>query len=177
MPLSAAARFRAPRQPLQLRKERPTMDCHSCERKVCETILAFILLATFAEGVHAADTGSVPPPRDTAVVAPVADRHAPAAASTRAMRHDAALNDIRFTNPKSGWAVGDRGVIWHTEDGGATWQEQQSNTACNLGGLCMLDENRGWAVGGESQQGRAATRGTVLRTEDGGNTWTQLSQK
>ena len=93
-------------------------------------------------------------------------------AVTHAMRNDAALNDICFTSQKLGWAVGDRGVIWHTADGGSTWHEQQSNTVCNLSGIYMLDDHRGWAVGGECQQGRAATRGIVLRTEDGGATWT-----
>ena len=39
---------------------------------------------------------------------------------TRAFRNDAALHEITFAGPSTGWAVGDRGVIWHTDDGGAT---------------------------------------------------------
>ncbi len=30
---------------------------------------------------------------------------------------NARLNDICFVNAQHGWAVGDRGAIWHTSDG------------------------------------------------------------
>jgi photosystem II stability/assembly factor-like uncharacterized protein len=91
------------------------------------------------------------------------------------MRNDAALNDVCFINSTCGWGAGDRGVIWHTADGGATWRQQTSNTTSNLDSVFFVDAHRGWAVGGESLEGRAATRGVVLRTEDGGTTWSPLA--
>lgn len=94
--------------------------------------------------------------------------------TARAMRHDAALSDIYFLSDSQGWAVGDRGVIWHTDDGGKTWSQQPSPVSCHLSAVYFADSKRGWAVGGESQLGRAGSRGVVLRTDDGGAAWAQI---
>jgi photosystem II stability/assembly factor-like uncharacterized protein len=94
----------------------------------------------------------------------------------RAFRNDAALNAIIFTDQSSGWAVGDRGVIWHTDDGGANWRQQTSPIACSLNAVFFVDAQRGWAVGGESMPYTDATRGVVLRTDDAGATWRRLPQ-
>src|SRR5687768_3194520 len=48
----------------------------------------------------------------------------------KSLRNDAALADVFFLNGASGWAIGDRGVISHTADGGATWREQDSGVSC-----------------------------------------------
>jgi photosystem II stability/assembly factor-like uncharacterized protein len=84
---------------------------------------------------------------------------------------DAALADVCFVNRSCGWAVGERGVIWHTDDGGGTWREQQSGVTCRLDSVCFLDDRHGWAVGGASRPHSNATQGVVLRTVDGGRTW------
>jgi photosystem II stability/assembly factor-like uncharacterized protein len=90
------------------------------------------------------------------------------------LRYDAALNDVCFVNAACGWCVGDRGVIWHTDDGGRTWHSQTSNVVTELNSVCFIDERRGWVVGGENRPYAAATRGVVLRTEDGGRSWTVI---
>jgi photosystem II stability/assembly factor-like uncharacterized protein len=90
------------------------------------------------------------------------------------LRYDAALNDVCFVSAACGWCVGDRGVIWHTVDGGRTWHSQTSNVVTGLNSVCFIDERRGWAVGGENRPYAAATRGVVLRTEDGGRSWTEI---
>ena len=36
------------------------------------------------------------------------------------MLGDAELTDVKFVSATHGWAVGDRGVVWHTADGGRT---------------------------------------------------------
>jgi photosystem II stability/assembly factor-like uncharacterized protein len=89
-----------------------------------------------------------------------------------AMRHDAALAAVCFVNRTTGWAVGDRGVIWHTHDSGASWTQQQSGVRCRLNAVFFIDGRHGWAVGGEILPYAEATSGVVLRTADGGATWT-----
>jgi photosystem II stability/assembly factor-like uncharacterized protein len=66
-------------------------------------------------------------------------------------------------------AVGYRGAVYATEDGGDTWSkraihwgENAPKTAPPLYSVSMADPERGWAVG---------QLGTVLRTKDGGKTW------
>ncbi|MBN2021352.1 MAG: hypothetical protein JW809_01025 [Pirellulales bacterium] len=87
------------------------------------------------------------------------------------MRADAWLHDACFAGPEQGWAVGDRGAIWHTDDAGRTWRLQQSGVACPLRSVCFVDEQTGWAAGGFAQPYADASRGVVLRTDDGGQTW------
>ena len=61
---------------------------------------------------------------------------------------DAALNDVCFVSRACGWAVGDRGVVWHTDDGGRSWQLQNSGVACRLQSVCFVSPQIGWAAGG-----------------------------
>ena len=63
--------------------------------------------------------------------------------SATAMQNDAMLADVAFVDAVQGWAVGDRGVIWHTDDGGAHWQLQPSGVDAPLASICFLDEQRG----------------------------------
>lgn len=60
------------------------------------------------------------------------------------------------------WAVGAFGTIFHSADGGKTWQSQTSNTDEQLFGVSFADASHGWAVG---------RSGTILHTADGGTTW------
>lgn len=89
-----------------------------------------------------------------------------------AWREDALLWDVEFVDALRGWAVGDRGAIWHTEDGGQTWALQESGVNCPLRSVCFLDATRGWAVGGCWLPFDSGSRGVLLRTEDGGRKWT-----
>ncbi|HEX2474323.1 MAG TPA: YCF48-related protein, partial [Lacipirellulaceae bacterium] len=86
-------------------------------------------------------------------------------------RNDAALADVFFIDQANGWAVGDRGVIWHTADGGATWREQSSGVSCRLNCVFFLDARRGWAAGGEHRPLGRSTQGVLLQTTDGGTNW------
>ncbi|HNA30929.1 MAG TPA: P-loop NTPase fold protein, partial [Thiobacillaceae bacterium] len=75
------------------------------------------------------------------------------------------------SGPEAGrraWAVGTKGTILTTADGGATWTPQASGTKEPLLSLHALASGpeagrRAWAVGG---------KGTILTTADGGATWT-----
>ena len=46
------------------------------------------------------------------------------------MRDDAMLHDVTFVDAEYGWAVGDRGVILHTSDGGRTWPTAEVRSRC-----------------------------------------------
>ncbi|MDR2440608.1 MAG: hypothetical protein LBE12_14695 [Planctomycetaceae bacterium] len=87
------------------------------------------------------------------------------------MNLDARLNDVFFINTNIGWAVGDRGVIWHTEDGGTTWILQKTPIACTLRSVCFLDASFGFAAGGYYFPFSPQGRGVVLSTLDGGKNW------
>jgi photosystem II stability/assembly factor-like uncharacterized protein len=84
---------------------------------------------------------------------------------------DAELTAVTFVNADRGWAVGDRGVIWHTGDGGRTWKLQASGITCRLEAVQFLDAENGFAVGGWTQPYTHETHGVALRTRDGGKTW------
>lgn len=94
---------------------------------------------------------------------------------------DADLYRVFFVNEREGWAVGGRirmaednrlmrhdqrggyGYIFHTRDGGKTWQCQYGERGRHLFGLCFIDKKTGFACG---------ERGILLKTEDGGDNWT-----
>src|SRR5262245_2166542 len=86
-------------------------------------------------------------------------------------QQDAELTAVMFVDADRGWAVGDRGVIWHTDDGGRNWKQQRSGTNCRLEAVQFLTGDVGLAVGGWTQPYTHQTHGVVLRTRDGGRTW------
>ncbi|HRX78790.1 MAG TPA: YCF48-related protein [Pirellulaceae bacterium] len=90
------------------------------------------------------------------------------------MLADAALHDVFFLDTNRGWAVGDRGVIWMTEDGGRRWRLADSPVNCSLQSIHFVDDQNGWIVGGWTQPYSHRTSGVILRTENGGRRWTQV---
>lgn len=114
----------------------------------CGTLLAFVLAPT---------SSAAPRPQDQAVLPAM---------------EDAELADVCFVDAQRGWAVGDRGVIWHTADGGRRWQLQPSGVDCRLESIDFLDAENGWVAGTTYTPRLHATRGVVLTTHDGGRTWT-----
>ena len=76
-----------------------------------------------------------------------------------------------FVDAEQGWAVGDRGAIWHTDDGGRRWTPQDSGVSCSLLGVSLVDRDLGWAVGGFAHPYAHTSSGVVLWTRDGGRHW------
>jgi photosystem II stability/assembly factor-like uncharacterized protein len=70
------------------------------------------------------------------------------------------LYDVDFVDASNGWACGFG--IYHTVDGGLTWQEQPTGTNEDYNGISFVDADHGWAVGQDA---------TILHTTDGGQTW------
>lgn len=93
-------------------------------------------------------------------------------APTDTAANDARLSDICFVDARHGWAVGDRGVIWSTNDGGRQWDLQPSGVTCSLAAVCFLNDQMGWAAGGRTHPYTHASTGVLLVTRNGGNTWT-----
>jgi photosystem II stability/assembly factor-like uncharacterized protein len=62
-------------------------------------------------------------------------------------------------------AVGERGHVLLSRDGGTTWTQAETPTRALLTGVWLHDARLGWAVGHD---------GTILRTRDGGKTWERV---
>ncbi|PHR97543.1 MAG: hypothetical protein COA78_27500 [Blastopirellula sp.] len=84
---------------------------------------------------------------------------------------DANLNDLYFIDQNRGWAIGDHGVIWQTQNAGVHWKQQPSSTDAQLHAIHFVDANHGWIVGGIVQPYTKKTTGVMLRTRDGGSSW------
>ncbi len=88
---------------------------------------------------------------------------------------DAALHAVQFCDDREGWAVGDEGVIWHTLDGGRTWERQPSGVRASLRSLHFLNPFVGWVVGREELPNGAGSTGVLLFTRDGGCKWQRVT--
>ncbi|MBX3414067.1 MAG: hypothetical protein KF708_15375 [Pirellulales bacterium] len=135
----------------RLRLSRPS---DSFERAACSLVLSWVAVGLFGTlpVARGADGPSRPPD-----AAPLLE--------------DARLADIHFVDPQQGWAVGDRGVVWHTRDAGQTWQRQESGVNCPLTAVHFLDAQTGWIAGRFTEPYTQNSRGVMLRTRDGGATW------
>jgi photosystem II stability/assembly factor-like uncharacterized protein len=76
------------------------------------------------------------------------------------------LFSIFFTDANTGYAVGDTGTIFKTNDAGATWMDIPSGKSNSLYSIFFINANTGFVVG---------DNGTIQKTIDGGTTWTSLS--
>ncbi len=88
---------------------------------------------------------------------------------------DAALRAVQFVDGREGWAVGDDGVIWHSIDGGQTWERQKSGTRATLTGIHFLTPYTGYVVGRNELPGDLGSSGVLLATADGGITWNEVA--
>jgi len=88
---------------------------------------------------------------------------------------------VFMLNPTCGWIAGgwgydaeshptaSDGAVWHTDDGGATWNLIAQGLAYQLERVHFVAGDLGFAVGTEGD------RGVIARTTDGGVTWTKLT--
>src|SRR5262249_17620856 len=60
---------------------------------------------------------------------------------------DADLSSVCFVSATTGWAVGDKGVVVATADGGKTWARQFSATISDLRSVHFVNAVTGRAVG------------------------------
>jgi len=78
------------------------------------------------------------------------------------------LTAVFFLDEKTGWAVGQWGVVLRTDDAGEKWTLQRLDTSVDqpLFSVWFRDRERGFAVG---------LWALLITTVDGGKTWTQAT--
>ena len=76
----------------------------------------------------------------------------------------AKLNAIFFADQSKGWAVGEKGQIYFTNNGGKVWSDQSLNFSANITDVFFLDVTEGYLV---------ADNGTIFHTTTAGNVWNQ----
>jgi photosystem II stability/assembly factor-like uncharacterized protein/TolA-binding protein len=86
---------------------------------------------------------------------------------------DATLRAVQFVDLDEGWAVGDEGVIWHTFDGGRTWERQSTGLRASLRSVHFLNPLFGW-VAGREELPQGGSTGVLLYTADGGVNWKRV---
>lgn len=89
----------------------------------------------------------------------------PAALQQPAMQSPKSLNAAMLAVTRAGKrlvAVGERGIILLSDDGGNSWQQAQAPVGTSLTGVQFVNDKTGWAIG---------HLGVVLHTSDGGKTW------
>ncbi|HUM45863.1 MAG TPA: YCF48-related protein [Chitinophagales bacterium] len=72
------------------------------------------------------------------------------------------INDCKFFKDHTGYAVGTKGIVFRSTDGGVTWTDDHTGTS-PLFALSMTDEKNGYAVGAG---GTILKRGTATPVED-----------
>ena len=71
---------------------------------------------------------------------------------------------LHFADTMHGWAVGGKGTVLKTENGGGRWENQRDLSNKHLWSVYFVDPAHGWIVGEE---------GEILHTQDGGQRWVQ----
>ncbi|MEK9138440.1 MAG: YCF48-related protein, partial [Bacteroidota bacterium] len=77
----------------------------------------------------------------------------------------AQIANAYFVSDQQAWAVGSSGHIYHTADGGETWERQLGEQLDNFRDVLFFSSAQGWIAG---------DNGLLLETQDGGKTWASL---
>lgn len=99
-------------------------------------------------------------PRRIAALATLVLACLPVTGRTAAIKDN--LYGVKTLTATEAWVVGNFGSVFHTTDGGKSWQAQDSGTKNPLFAIDFADAHNGWAVGKES---------LILHTTDGGQSW------
>ncbi|HEX8719513.1 MAG TPA: YCF48-related protein [Pyrinomonadaceae bacterium] len=87
------------------------------------------------------------------------------------------LHGVFFVDERRGWAVGGKGTLLSTADGGGTWEPRRPPTEDSLRDVFFSDAETGWLVCERSMFPPAADDvplSYLLKTADGGRTWSRV---
>lgn len=95
----------------------------------------------------------------------------PTYSDAEALCEDATLRGIAFADDQVGVAVGDRGCLVRSIDGGVRWTRVASPVQCQLSDVAWISPTRVVAVGGAYDRVTSLSRGVVLVSDDAGKRW------
>lgn len=87
------------------------------------------------------------------------------------------LHGVYFLDEKRGWAVGSKGTLLATIDGGKSWQIKSQPTKDVLRDINFIDDQNGWLlceVNLYDLKTRDEPRTYLMETTDGGETWNRI---
>lgn len=90
------------------------------------------------------------------------------------------LHAVFFIDQNKGWAVGSRGTVLHTLDGGNTWKARATPTGDVVRDIFFIDENNGWLVcevNVYQLKTKDEPRAYLMKTTDGGEKWKRIEIK
>lgn len=88
------------------------------------------------------------------------------------------LHAVYFLDENKGWAVGGRGALLSTDDGGNVWRSRTRPVEDTLRDVYFSDEQNGWLVCERSiydLKTKDEPRTYLLRTTDGGESWQKVN--
>jgi photosystem II stability/assembly factor-like uncharacterized protein len=90
------------------------------------------------------------------------------------------LHAVFFVDQNRGWAVGSRGTLLATSDGGKSWQAKPAATEDAIRDVFFSDELNGWLVCERNiyeLQSNKDERAYLMKTSDGGEHWQRLKMR
>jgi photosystem II stability/assembly factor-like uncharacterized protein/dienelactone hydrolase len=91
-------------------------------------------------------------------------------------RYPGKQDDIAFINEKEGWYVNGYGSIYHTQNGGETWEKQLEKKGTFFRCIAFVDSLRGFAgTVGTDYFPNVTDTIPLYGTSDGGKTWNPVS--
>src|SRR5688500_7889548 len=90
------------------------------------------------------------------------------------------LRPVFFLDHNRGWAVGSKGTLLKTVDGGLNWKPHAAPTTAIVRDINFLDEQNGWLVCEVNiyeLKTKEQTRAFLMRTTDGGENWNRVELK
>jgi len=90
------------------------------------------------------------------------------------------LHSVFFLDQNRGWAIGSKGTLLGTTDGGNSWQSRSSSTTDVLRDIFFIDDQNGWLVcevNVYELKTKDQPRAYLMHTTDGGEHWQRVDIK